>query len=53
MLELLNPSVIVRRGYAIVRDAASGKVIRNTKQTKSGQSVDIQLSDGKVGAEVQ
>jgi exodeoxyribonuclease VII large subunit len=53
MLELLNPAVIVRRGYAIVRDAASGKVIRNTKQTKSGQSVDIQLSDGNVGAEVQ
>jgi exodeoxyribonuclease VII large subunit len=53
MLELLNPAVIVRRGYAIVRDAANGKVIRATKQTKSGQLVDIQLSDGNVGAEVQ
>jgi exodeoxyribonuclease VII large subunit len=53
MLDLLNPVVILRRGYAIVHDAATGQVLRSVKRTKANQKLDIQLSDGTVRAEVQ
>jgi exodeoxyribonuclease VII large subunit len=53
MLDLLNPVVILRRGYAIVHDAATGQVLRSVKRTKTNQKLDIQLSDGTVRADVQ
>jgi exodeoxyribonuclease VII large subunit len=53
MLDLLNPTVILRRGYAIVHDAATGQVLRSVKRTKTNQKLDIQLSDGTVRADVQ
>lgn len=48
-LELLNPTAILRRGYAIVQDV-NGKVIHSIKQAKHHAKVQINLADGKVSA---
>lgn len=48
-LELLNPTAILQRGYAIVQDS-NGKVIQSIKQTKHHGKVQINLADGKVSA---
>jgi exodeoxyribonuclease VII large subunit len=53
LLELLNPAAILRRGYAIVLDTTTRRVIRSAKGVSVGQAVDIQLHDGTIRAEVQ
>lgn len=53
MLELLNPAAILRRGYAIVHDAATKQVVRSVHGVKPGQPLDIQLHDGTIQTEVQ
>jgi exodeoxyribonuclease VII large subunit len=50
LLEALNPSAILRRGYAIVRQ--EGRVVRSTKLLASGAQVDVQLADGSFDAKV-
>lgn len=45
LIEAFNPSGILRRGYAIVRDS-SGGVLRDAKKVKSGAIVDVNLSRG-------
>jgi len=53
LLELLNPAAILRRGYAIVLDTTTKRVIRSAKGVSVGQAVDIQLHDGTIRTEVQ
>jgi exodeoxyribonuclease VII large subunit len=50
LLDALNPQAILRRGYAIVRQA--GRPVRSTDLLSSGGIVDIQLSDGSFEAVV-
>lgn len=53
MLELLNPAAVLRRGYAIVRNAKTHQVVRLKSAVKPGQTLDVQFQDGSVQAEVQ
>lgn len=50
LLEALNPQAVLRRGYAVVRQA--GKPIRSTKALSAGAIVDIQVSDGAFTAAI-
>ncbi len=50
-LELLNPSAVLERGYAIVRDA-HGHIVRDAALLKRGDTIDIALARGQVGAQV-
>lgn len=51
VLELLDPTEVLRRGYALVR--ASGTVVKSSVGVSSGTMIDISLSDGTIQAEVQ
>jgi exodeoxyribonuclease VII large subunit len=50
LLDALNPQAILRRGYAIVRQAA--RPVRSTRALSTGGIVDVQLSDGGFTATV-
>jgi len=47
---LFDPSAALRRGYAIVRQGR--QIVTKTGQTKAGQGLDVQLSDGKLNVKV-
>ncbi len=51
-LAALNPSAVLSRGYAIVRDE-SGRVIQSVAQTSPGQPLTIRVHDGSFGARVE
>lgn len=46
-LELLNPDNVLRRGYAIVHDGATGTIITSARKLKKDQHVELQFKDGK------
>jgi exodeoxyribonuclease VII large subunit len=47
ILELLDPTKVLRRGYSIVR--SEGKYITSSKSIKkSGQELDIEFKDGRI-----
>jgi len=50
-LESLSPLSIMNRGFAAVK-TVNGELVKSTKQLKSGDIVDVVLSDGTVGAKV-
>jgi exodeoxyribonuclease VII large subunit len=50
-LDALNPSAVLRRGYAAVFRPA-GSPLTSTTQIKTGDSVLVRLSDGRFDAEV-
>jgi exodeoxyribonuclease VII large subunit len=50
LLEVLNPSAVLKRGYAIVRQ--HGKTIRDAQQLGSGAIVETQLAKGNFTATV-
>jgi exodeoxyribonuclease VII large subunit len=52
-LRLLSPLTIMERGYSIVRDEKSGKVIRKVSDVKLGDKLLIQLWKGKISARIQ
>jgi len=52
-LRLLSPLTIMERGYSIVRDDKSGKVIRKVSDVKLGDKLLIQLWKGKISARIQ
>lgn len=51
-LEKNNPVNIIKRGFAIVYDAASSKNINSIKQVQTGKILDILLKDGSIKAKV-
>jgi len=51
ILGLLNPQNVLKRGYAVVKKG--GVVVRKKSQAKTGDSLEVLLSDGTVKAEVQ
>ncbi len=51
-LDALDPSAVLRRGYAIVRDAESGDVISSVRKAAPGLKLDVRVSDGIFGAKV-
>jgi exodeoxyribonuclease VII large subunit len=51
-LDERSPLRVLERGYAIVYDAA-GNVVRDTDQVGLGDAIAVQLSRGKLKAEVK
>jgi exodeoxyribonuclease VII large subunit len=47
-LRLLGPEQVLARGYSITRDAETGKVLRDAKETKPGQRLETRLKLGSV-----
>ncbi|TFZ00810.1 exodeoxyribonuclease VII large subunit [Ramlibacter henchirensis] len=51
-LELLDPKLVLRRGYALLTDE-HGSVIRKAAQTRPGQSLQATLAEGEVDLTVR
>jgi exodeoxyribonuclease VII large subunit len=51
-LNSLSPLQVLSRGYAIVTDTKSDKIIYSTEQVESGDLLDIKLSKGELSATV-
>lgn len=51
IIEVLDPETILKRGYALVRDASG--VVRSIKQLHAGQRLTLQLRDGRAQVEVK
>ncbi len=45
-LAALDPQAVLRRGYAIVTDPATGQVVHLTRQVRPGQPLQVQVEDG-------
>lgn len=52
LLEAVNPDAILGRGYAVVRSRDRGEIIRSSRQTEKGQSLEIRLHEGELECEV-
>ncbi|HEY3487066.1 MAG TPA: exodeoxyribonuclease VII large subunit [Gammaproteobacteria bacterium] len=52
-LDSVSPLTTLQRGYAIVRDPASGQTIRRAADTKPGDRLDIRLADGQLAVTVE
>ena len=51
-LRLLGPEQVLARGYSITFDAASGVILRQAADAKSGQRLRTRLQDGEVRSRV-
>ena len=51
-LEALSPLATLKRGYAIVAEGNSGKIVRDSDQISEGEKLDIKLSSGDLTAQV-
>lgn len=51
-LQLLDPRLVLQRGYALLTDAASGHAITSVAQAHAGQAVRASLADGEVDLRV-
>lgn len=49
-LETLSPIAVLKRGFAIVNDVQSGKLVSQAGQTSENQAVQVRFADGKVPA---
>jgi exodeoxyribonuclease VII large subunit len=52
-LEALSPMEILKRGYAIVRDLETGRVVSSQADAQSGHPVEVRLADGAFSARVE
>jgi exodeoxyribonuclease VII large subunit len=52
-LELLDPRLVLQRGYALLTDAADGRPLTGVAQFRAGQAVRAALADGEVDATVE
>jgi exodeoxyribonuclease VII large subunit len=51
-LQLLDPRLVLHRGYALLTDAGSGHPITSVRQAHAGQAVRAALADGEVDLRV-
>ena len=51
-LAALNPDATLGRGYAIVREKSSGRVVKHVSQVKRGEGIAVRVSDGEFDATV-
>ena len=49
-LRLLSPQNVLDRGYSITLDAATGRVLRDASEVKSGERLRTRLSRGEIGS---
>ena len=52
-LQALSPLAVLQRGYAVVRDAETGHLIRNATQVQARQPVEVLLAGGHFTAVVR
>ena len=52
LLEALSPQRLLRRGFSLVRKA-DGSLLRSVSQSKKGESLRLELVDGKIEAVVE
>ncbi|MGH9405773.1 MAG: exodeoxyribonuclease VII large subunit [Terriglobia bacterium] len=52
LLEERSPQAILKRGYAVARDAA-GRVIRSAAAAPAGSEISVQLAEGRLDATVR
>jgi exodeoxyribonuclease VII large subunit len=52
-LDALSPLQILKRGYAIVRDLDTGKVVSSVRDTEGGHLLEVRVADGAFGAKVE
>jgi exodeoxyribonuclease VII large subunit len=50
LLASLSYQGVLQRGYALVRDS-DGRTVRSAREIAAGQRIDIELADGRVGAQ--
>lgn len=51
-LQALNPRAVLSRGYAILTDKSSGRVLSSVKAANLGQRAVVQLQDGSLDATI-
>lgn len=51
-LASLNPQAVLKRGYAIITDQATGQIISHTRQAVPWQPVWLQVQDGSIPAQI-
>lgn len=51
-LTALSPLAILRRGYAVVRDAESLRIVKSVGQVTQASALDVLVADGRIGARV-
>jgi exodeoxyribonuclease VII large subunit len=51
-LQLLDPRLVLQRGYALLTDAGSGRAITTVADAHAGQAVRAALADGEVDLQV-
>lgn len=51
-LQALSPLAVLERGYAIVTQASSGKVVKAADQVTAGDALDVQVREGRFKVEV-
>jgi len=51
-LDSLNPQAVLKRGYAIITDQATGQIISHTRQAVPWQPVWLQVQDGSIPAQI-
>jgi exodeoxyribonuclease VII large subunit len=52
-LRLLSPENVLKRGYSITRDLASGRIIRGAKEVTRGQKLKTHLGSGEIRSVVE
>jgi exodeoxyribonuclease VII large subunit len=51
-LEALSPLAVLGRGYAVVRRAGDGAVVRRADEVATGEELDVRLHEGSLACEV-
>jgi exodeoxyribonuclease VII large subunit len=51
-LQLLDPRLVLQRGYALLTDASSGQPITSVRDARAGQDLRAALADGEVDLRV-
>jgi exodeoxyribonuclease VII large subunit len=51
-LQLLDPRLVLQRGYALLTDATTGRPVTSVAQVQPGQEVQAALADGEVDLQV-
>ena len=49
-MRALDPQRVLERGYALVMDASTGKLLTATSQTSVGQALRVRFADGEISA---
>lgn len=52
-VEALSPARVLERGYAVVRRASDGAVVRSSAAVAAGDEVSVQVASGRFGARVE